>query len=670
MGTDVLVRYVPMSYPKDNREVRSAEVSCISRGGLDRARVSLPLYKRHYGLSKAIVCVSAKIHSRRRGLASVVPGVLDINHMGLPPDYLSSVENAITNYHGTPSSSGRSSPTITETQSNASSAHGGWTTGNTTERSSTDSNYSWDEFDKQAAKTVQCLFDQIDSMLFEQNVEGPSYILKECKEWNLKFPHLRILGSQLFHPQDMGFQAIEREGSRPSTGSMGLVDITDQEMVTTQDIHSLTLSGQRIRPQQPPLEARSYHSGMSTSNSTSEYTHLEEEIFSQEGEYEEIIAIDYVDIYDDDYNLKKQLTPRRRRVGYPPITPNACVKDAVMSSVFDNMWQEILEWMRNINRQYSILVLEESKPSLPVADMTLNISSSNHMQLPPSREPSFYIHRMPRSYTTMGVSKFSTPQLDELLQISRKDLITREKSLLHDPTDPLTARPASSIQPTHKNQNRPNTSITAGGNKFISGSRGLANSRLLRLAPLDQRSRTPNVDDERTGPNGALRVTRITPQNDLTFQRNGALPPLTSEIEPSPSISRTQKIHSASNRASSAVDKDIRAPHRNQYIIPVDTRPSTTHAMRSDTPLGQARRASTPFGINNIPARTLGDRALLGIHGSSIQPSNDISHLGHMQPEILEEGLDDVGSFPNQWTPSPPSHHNPYRTLKSRLVKS
>ena len=49
------------------------------------------------------------------------------------------------------------------------------------------------EFDKQAAKTVQFFFDQIDSVLYERNVDGPLYIQKECQEWSLRFPHLRYI---------------------------------------------------------------------------------------------------------------------------------------------------------------------------------------------------------------------------------------------------------------------------------------------------------------------------------------------------------------------------------------------------------------------------------------------------------------------------------------------
>ena len=45
--------------------------------------------------------------------------------------------------------------------------------------------------------------------------------------------------------------------------------------------------------------------------------------------------------YEDHSEGKKQLTPRRRRVAYPPITPNACFKDSVASAAFDCMWQEV-----------------------------------------------------------------------------------------------------------------------------------------------------------------------------------------------------------------------------------------------------------------------------------------------------------------------------------------
>ena len=32
---------------------------------------------------------------------------------------------------------------------------------------------------------------------------------------------------------------------------------------------------------------------------------------------------------------------RHRRLGYPPVTPNACAKDTVVSQLFDQIWGEV-----------------------------------------------------------------------------------------------------------------------------------------------------------------------------------------------------------------------------------------------------------------------------------------------------------------------------------------
>lgn len=456
----------------------------------------------------------------------------------LPTDFLATVTEALTSYHGTPSSSGRSTPTITEAQIVHTVQVGEWGTGNTTERSSTGSTstgYSWDEFDKQAAKTVQNLFDEIDSVLFEQSGGAPPYIHKECQEWGAQFPHLRILGNQLMSPKDQGFQLIEREGSRPMTGSLGLVDVTENEIAATQDIQGLSLSGKRVQARKPPVEARSNRQGSDAP--FTEFTHLEEEIFEQEGDYEEIIAIEYKDVYDESSNDKKQLTPRRRRVGYPPITPNASIKDSVISSAFDAIWQEIVSWMQPLTRKYTMMVLDERKPiRVPILDQI----RADH-PLPSSREPSFSFlnNKIQRSNTTIGVTG---PRLENVLHISTKKLQSREATSLTD-SDPIinTARPASSANPSLKMSNRPISVKLTQQRSTRSG--------LIRLAPIDNRSKTPNVEDEKPGPSGALKVTRITPHSERLssppthHQRNGTLPPLGSErdVVPSPSQGRAQK---------------------------------------------------------------------------------------------------------------------------------
>ena len=45
---------------------------------------------------------------------------------------------------------------------------------------------------------------------------------------------------------------------------------------------------------------------------------------------------------DEEEHSKKYHVPRRRRLGFPPITPNACVRDAVLQQVFDTTWSHVI----------------------------------------------------------------------------------------------------------------------------------------------------------------------------------------------------------------------------------------------------------------------------------------------------------------------------------------
>lgn len=57
----------------------------------------------------------------------------------------------------------------------------------------------------------------------------------------------------------------------------------------------LSVSGRKLRAILPPPEARSRASA-TPSMQKSEFSFLEEEVYEEEGEYEEIIAIDFKDM--------------------------------------------------------------------------------------------------------------------------------------------------------------------------------------------------------------------------------------------------------------------------------------------------------------------------------------------------------------------------------------
>lgn len=108
----------------------------------------------------------------------------------------------------------------------------------------------------------------------------------------------------------------------------------------------------------------------SSSNSSSElsltnkldcvdYSFLEEEIFEEDGTYEELLAYDnQEEEYLFEHNKRLNLSKRRRH-GLPPITPKASMKDLVTNFLFDHMWSELINWSSDIIQTYAKTISDE-----------------------------------------------------------------------------------------------------------------------------------------------------------------------------------------------------------------------------------------------------------------------------------------------------------------------
>jgi len=223
--------------------------------------------------------------------------------------------------------------------SNFWSAANSYTTGNTTERSSL---FSWgdNDFDHQTSLAVNQMFLDIDHMLFEGVLSGSSSLQQECREWMKSFPHLRILGKQILKSKEEGFQFI------PVNNDLVRTNSTSSSNSCSTDI--ISVKGKSISPQILPgfisnsLRLKTNESSSSTRSVPlpgDDLSHLNEEVLEQDGQLEELIAYNTTEIEDED---KRYHVPRRRRLGFPPVTPNACVRDAVLHQLFDEVWLRLV----------------------------------------------------------------------------------------------------------------------------------------------------------------------------------------------------------------------------------------------------------------------------------------------------------------------------------------
>lgn len=274
--------------------------------------------------------------AERRHPYSGIPSLYPSGH-NISPDYASDDDDESTIKDGSSDHYSPRAPLGEDDLSNSDSSHYWYganssTTGNTTERSSI---YSWgdDVLDHKTSRDVQEMFQAIERMLFESVLSGSSLLQKECREWMDVFPHLRVKGKQALHTKDEGYQCF------PSTKDPAQISSPMTSYTTNEFDTAISLTGSSINPIAPPTE---------TSDEQSlSLSHLHEEIFEIDGEIEEYLAFDFREIEEED-SVKRYHVPRRRRLGYPPITPNACVRDAVINQLFDNAWVKLISCLKKV----------------------------------------------------------------------------------------------------------------------------------------------------------------------------------------------------------------------------------------------------------------------------------------------------------------------------------
>ncbi|XP_061107889.1 protein FAM149A [Conger conger] len=546
------------------------------------------------------------------------------------------------------------------------------TTGLSTERSSICS-WRDDEFDRVNTQRVCQLFSDVDELLYEGRQSGSAAALQEeCREWNGHSPHLRILGSQLEAPKQEGFEYFHRRAtcsqaalapppdswseSRESSvicwahlrgfSALGLLTLArcgmllfwlrarggrwQRERLRTDSgverlkairlsvsrqqaglcaliLHlfsptlRLCIEGQRVLP--TPSSIRNVLSVRSLTSV------LEEEVYEAEGRIEEFFAYDAKEA-DEERADPRKAAGAVRSAGVPPVSPHACIRDAVTGEVFDDVWKEVVLLLEGelLHKHWESEVTD-GVTHVGTSELSkVGCDSSSHILLKTlsgpvsrgsdTRSLSLWPNIIPRQ--APRVSSAFQSNLNGVMTIQAKPLQQRQHGFIEKPQCELEDR-LGTLMSAGKGTGRlmePNV---------LSASRGA--SAFSQKLPTQRRLPKLSAETRPSRGHGILRGSKLStvteglatpPVNAVSKQRFPAIRSDTLEQE-LPHTSRhipqqrgrflQSRVGSALHPVSVSGLPPLREP---TLLLESLTRPNTTHTFRSDTPI---KRSFTPLEI-------------------------------------------------------------------------